>query len=424
MKAAVVCANEDVQYLDYEEPIPGPGEVKVKVRASGICGSDIPRVLHNGVHFYPIVLGHEFSGDVVEIGEGVTKVKVGDRVSGAPLKPCMKCDDCQNGNFSLCKHYSFIGSREQGSNADYVVIPEQNAVVYDSSISYEQAAMFEPSTVALHGLLQNEYQGGQYVAVLGGGTIGMFTMQWAKIFGSRKVVVFDISEERLELAKRLGADAVINTTKENYMQEAMALTGKKGYGYVFETAGQIPTMHMAFELAGNKANVCFIGTPHAELTFTPAMWENMNRKEFHLTGSWMSYSAPFPGKEWELTAHYFATGQLKFDPGFIYKKVPMSQAQDASDVQDAGTGQRKSVTCKRIVNEWGDSCKMILTVTLNAAIDKRYVVENFRLGEVNRVKECAYTPGRKRTQCFKTCSNRRRRSSCHRFCRRPCGKLY
>ena len=106
MKAAVVCANEDVQYLDYEEPIPGPGEVKVKVRASGICGSDIPRVLHNGVHFYPIVLGHEFSGDVVEIGEGVTKVKVGDRVSGAPLKPCMKCDDCQKGNFSLCKHYS------------------------------------------------------------------------------------------------------------------------------------------------------------------------------------------------------------------------------------------------------------------------------------------------------------------------------
>ena len=99
MKAAVVCANEDVQYLDYEEPIPGPGEVKVKVRASGICGSDIPRVLHNGVHFYPIVLGHEFSGDVVEIGEGVTKVKVGDRVSGAPLKPCMKCDDCQNETF-------------------------------------------------------------------------------------------------------------------------------------------------------------------------------------------------------------------------------------------------------------------------------------------------------------------------------------
>ena len=329
MKAAAVVANEDVQYQEVEEPQAKPGWVKIKVKASGICGSDVPRVLNHGVHFYPIVLGHEFSGDVVEVGEGVTKVKVGDRVSGAPLLPCMKCDDCQNGHFSLCKHYSFIGSRQQGSNADYVVIPEQNAIPFDPSISYEQGAMFEPSTVALHGLLQNDYQGGQCVAILGCGTIGIFTMQWAKIFGSKKVVVFDISQERLDLAKRMGADAVIDTTKENYMEEAMAITGGKGYGYVFETAGQVPTMHMAFELAANKAHVCFIGTPHADLTFTPKQWENMNRKEFKLTGSWMSYSSPFPGKEWDLTAHYFATGQLKFDPGFIYRKMPMSQAQEA-----------------------------------------------------------------------------------------------
>lgn len=329
MKAAVVCANEDVRYMDYEEPQVSAGMVKIRVKASGICGSDIPRVLHNGVHFYPIVLGHEFSGEVVEIGEGVTKVQVGDKVTGAPLLPCLTCDDCQNGNYSLCKNYSFIGSRQQGSNADYLVIPERNAVPFDKSISYEQGAMFEPSTVALHGLKLNDYKGGEYVAVLGCGTIGIFTAQWAKIFGAKKVVVFDISDERLALAKRMGADEVVNTLKENYMEEAKAITGGKGYGYVFETAGQVPTMHMAFELAGNKANVCFIGTPHVDLTFTPKMWENMNRKEFKLTGSWMSYSAPFPGKEWELTAHYFATGQLKYDPEFVYKKIPMSQAQEA-----------------------------------------------------------------------------------------------
>lgn len=329
MKAAVVCANEDVRYMDYEEPQVSAGMVKVRVKASGICGSDIPRVLHHGVHFYPIVLGHEFSGEVVEVGEGVTKVQVGDKVTGAPLLPCLKCDDCQNGNYSLCKHYSFIGSRQQGSNADYVVIPERNAVPFDKSISYEQGAMFEPSTVALHGIKLNDYKGGEYVAVLGCGTIGIFTAQWAKIFGAKKVVVFDISDERLALAKRMGADEVVNTTKEDFMAEAKAITGGKGYGYVFETAGQVPTMHMAFELAGNKANVCFIGTPHVDLTFTPKMWENMNRKEFKLTGSWMSYSAPFPGKEWELTAHYFATGQLKYDPEFVYKKIPMSQAQEA-----------------------------------------------------------------------------------------------
>ncbi len=329
MKAAVVCANEDVRYMDYEEPQVSAGMVKIRVKASGICGSDIPRVLHHGVHFYPIVLGHEFSGEVVEVGEGVTKVQVGDKVTGAPLLPCLKCDDCQNGNYSLCKHYSFIGSRQQGSNADYVVIPERNAVPFDKSISYEQGAMFEPSTVALHGLKLNDYKGGEYVAVLGGGTIGIFTAQWAKIFGAKKVVVFDISDERLALAKRMGADEVVNTAKDDFMAEAKAITGGKGYGYVFETAGQVPTMHMAFELAGNKANVCFIGTPHVDLTFTPKMWENMNRKEFKLTGSWMSYSAPFPGKEWELTAHYFATGQLKYDPDFVYKKIPMSQAQEA-----------------------------------------------------------------------------------------------
>lgn len=349
MKAAVVCANEDVQYLDVEEPQAGPGQVKIRVKASGICGSDIPRVLRGGVHFYPIVLGHEFSGEVAETGDGVTTVKPGDRVTGAPLLPCMKCDDCQNGNFSLCKHYSFIGSREQGSNADYVVIPEANTVPFDKSISYEQGAMFEPSTVALHGLLQNGYRGGGYVAVLGCGTIGVFTMQWAKIFGSRKVVVFDISEERLALAKRMGADAVVNAVRENHIDEAMAVTGGKGYDFVFETAGQVPTMQMAFSLAANKSKVCFIGTPHEELSFTPAMWENMNRKEFKLTGSWMSYSAPFPGKEWSLTAHYFATGQLKFNPAFIYRKMPMSQAQEAFQLyKTPGLVKGKIL----LVNEW------------------------------------------------------------------------
>ncbi|MGE9882746.1 galactitol-1-phosphate 5-dehydrogenase [Blautia obeum] len=332
MKAAVVVKNEVVEYQEIEEPKVEPGTIKVKVKASGICGSDIPRVLHNGVHFYPIVLGHEFAGDVVEIGEGVENIKIGDRVSGVPLLPCMKCDDCQKGNYSLCKNYSFIGSRRQGSNADYVVIPATNAIVFDKSIPYEQGAMFEPSTVAVHGLRCNDYQGGEYVAVLGGGTIGMFTMQWAKIFGSKKVVIFDISEERLEMAKRLGADEVINTLEEDYMDKAMAITGGKGYAYVFETAGQPVTMRMGFEVAANKAHVCFIGTPHVDLTFTPAMWENMNRKEFKLTGSWMSYSAPFPGKEWELTAHYFATGELKFDPAFVFKKMPMSQAQEAFDM--------------------------------------------------------------------------------------------
>lgn len=332
MKAAVLYGNEDIRYDDYEQPITKPGTVKIKVVVSGICGSDIPRVLDNGAHFYPIVLGHEFSGDVLEVGDGVTSLKVGDRVSGVPLLPCKRCEDCQHGNFSLCSNYSFIGSRQQGSFAEYLVVPEENAVKFDPSISYEEGAMFEPSTVALHGLMLNDYNGGDYVAVLGGGTIGMFTMQWAKIFGSKKVVVFDIDNDRLELAKRLGADEVINTLDEDYIDKAKAITAGRGYQYVYETAGTSSTSYMAFELASKKSNVCFIGTPTRDLTFSPSLWEQMNRKEFKLTGSWMSYSAPFPGKEWELTAHYFKTGQLKFDPAFIFKKFPLSQADKAFEL--------------------------------------------------------------------------------------------
>ena len=118
-------------------------------------------------------------------------------------------------------------------------------------------------------------------------------------------------------------------------ERAMELTDGAGYDHVFETAGNPVTDLMCFELAGNKSHVTFIGTPHTNLTFTPRQWENANRKEFYLTGSWMSYSAPFPGKEWKLTAHYFATGELRFDPAFIYRTYPMSQAWEAFQLFDA-----------------------------------------------------------------------------------------
>ena len=332
MKAAVLFAKGDIRYADYEMPEIKPGYVKVKVKVCGICGSDVPRVLGNESHYFPNVLGHEFSGDVVEVGEGVERVKLGDRVSAAPLKPCMKCADCQRGNYSLCRNYSFIGSREQGAFAEYVVIPEINAVVFDKSISYEQGALFEPSTVGLHGVLLNGFSGGCDVAILGCGNIGLFTAQWARILGAKTVAVFDIDDDRLALAKKMGADYALNTLSDDFDEKVKAVIGKKGFEYVFETAGAAPTMRLAFELAGNKANVCFIGTPHADLTFSPKQWENMNRKEFKLTGSWMSYSAPFPGREWEMTAHYYANGQLKFDDAMIFKKYHMSKAAEVFEL--------------------------------------------------------------------------------------------
>lgn len=332
MKAGVVFAPFDIRYTDMEKPTPKANEVLVKVKYTGICGSDIPRVNGNACHFFPIVLGHEFSGVVEQTGSEVTRFAPGDRVAGVPLVPCMKCPDCQRGDYSLCKHYSFIGSRQNGSFAEYISVPETNLVKFDETVDFIKGASFEPATVALHGLERTGYKGGKTVAILGGGNIGLLTMQWAKIFGAAKLVVFDINPQRLELAKKLGADEGINTLEDGFMGKALALTGGAGYDYVFETAGNTITMKMAFELAANKANVCFIGTPTKELTFTVKEWENLNRKEFNLTGSWMSYSAPFPGHEWELTAHYFGTGELQFTDDFIFKKIPLSQIDKAFEM--------------------------------------------------------------------------------------------
>lgn len=332
MKAAVCHAKNDLRYEEIAKPELSAGKVLVKVKYTGICGSDIERVNGDASHFYPNVFGHEFSGVIEEVGQGVTSVKPGDKVAGIPLVPCMKCDDCQNGNYSLCKNYSFIGSREFGSYAEYVAVPEKNVVKVKDKVSFEEAALFEPATVSLHGIFNNDFKAGGTVAILGGGTIGMFTLQLTKAFGAKKVVVFDIQEERLDLAKRFNADGVINTLEEGFMNKALEMTNGKGFDYVFETAGNTITMKMAFGLAANKANVCFIGTPKKELSFTVKEWENLNRKEFKLVGSWMSYSAPFPGKEWELVAKYFDDGTLKYDESFVFKKMPLSKAADAFEM--------------------------------------------------------------------------------------------
>lgn len=333
MKAGILYAKDDIRCGEWETPKAGYGEIVVKMRASGICGSDIPRVLGDEAKYYPIILGHEFSGEVSEIGDGVTGFEIGDRISGAPLIPCMKCTDCAKGSYSLCKNYSFIGSRVSGSFAEYVKLPAVNAVKFSSDVSFELAAFFEPSTVAIHGVRLSGFTGGKDTAVFGGGTIGLFTMQWAKIMGAKSVTVFDISEKRLELAKKLGADYVVNTAKDGLPDP------DKKFDYVFETAGQPATMIDCFEAAANKSSVCFIGTPHVPVTFTQKQWENMNRKEFRLTGSWMSYSAPFPGEEWTLTSHYFGTGDLKFDDGLIFARYSLDDIDKAFDLFRANRKQ-------------------------------------------------------------------------------------
>jgi len=329
MFAGVVHAREDIRYEEIQTPSPKKGEVLVKVKYTGICGSDIPRVNGDACHYFPNVLGHEFSGEIVEVGEGVENRKVGERVAGVPLVPCMKCEDCAKGNFSLCKHYGFIGSRQFGSFAEYVVLPETNVFPFADEVTYQQAALFEPSTVSLHGVLLTDYKGGGNVLVVGCGTIGLFAIQWARILGAKSITAVDIYDEQLELAKRLGATESINSLNEDWKAQVMALTEDKGYDYVFDATGNSMIMKDAFGFAINRGTVCFIGTPKRDVVFTVDEWEQLNRRELKVTGSWMSYSAPFPGKEWEMTAHYFHTGELIYDEAMIYETLPLSRIAEA-----------------------------------------------------------------------------------------------
>lgn len=332
MFAGVVHEQNCIRYEQIEDPKPGRGEVKIKVKYTGICGSDVPRVNGTACHFFPNVLGHEFSGVIVEVGEDVIKRKVGERVAGVPLVPCMECEDCKKGDYSLCKHYSFIGSRRFGSMAEYVVVPETNAFPFGEEVSFEQGALFEPSTVAIHALRCVDYSGGKTVAVVGCGTIGLFTMQWARIFGAARVVAIGRNKERFACAKKVGADYTISTLDPDYYEQAMVLTDGKGFDYIFDASGNDAIMKESFRLAANKAKICMIGTPKKTISFTVEEWEYMNRKEFTLTGSWMSYSSPFPGEEWKLTAHYFASGDLIYDEAMIGKILPLSEVADAFDL--------------------------------------------------------------------------------------------
>jgi L-iditol 2-dehydrogenase len=332
MRAGIITEKGKIACGEWETPQVSAGKVLIEVKACGICGSDVPRVLGDEARYYPIVIGHEFSGIVKEAGPGVTALRPGDRVAGAPLIPCMKCDDCMSGHYALCKHYSFIGSREQGAFAQYVCIPEKNAIRFSDTVSFEQGAFFEPSTVALHGILNSNYRGGDLTAILGGGTIGLFTALWAKLFGAQSVYVFDIDEERLALAKKFGVDQTINTGDGHFREAVMDYTHNRGFDSVFETAGAGATQLLAYEVAANKAQVTFIGTPHSPLTFTQRIWENLNRKELRVTGTWMSYSAPFPGREWTLTAEYFSSGRLYFDKTLIHKTFALEHIDQAFEL--------------------------------------------------------------------------------------------
>lgn len=206
-----------VKKLGYEAGWPTPaipeGWAMVNVKASGICGSDMPRVMQTGTDHHPTIPGHEFSGTVTMAKS--SSVKAGDRVAGMPIIPCGRCSGCEIGLFH-CMQYDFIGSRRDGGFADYCVTPAENLVVLPAGVTYEEGAFIEPLAVTLHVLRRSGMVPGARVSVYGGSAIGILTAQWAGIQGASEVVSADIREESPAVAAACGIKRVVNPLSDEF----------------------------------------------------------------------------------------------------------------------------------------------------------------------------------------------------------------
>lgn len=330
MKAAVVVEDRKVACRELDTPEPGPGEVRLKVAYCGVCGSDIPRLIHQGAHYYPIVLGHEFAGEIDMVGDDVDPALVGRKAACAPLIPNYQDPQCMRGNYSLGKGYDFIGSRRQGGFAEYVVMPIASAVLLAPETDLLTASFMEPLTVALHAVNIMDFRPGRDVAVTGVGTIGLLMVQVLRALGAGRIAAFDVDRSKLELAAALGADCTYNSGDPEVAARANS-ESRDGFAAVFETAGVPPAEILALELAGPKGRVMFVGTPHTPLTLTPAQFELINRKELTLQGSWMNYSAPFPGWEWSFGADLFAKNRIR-TAELIDTILPLSRAAEIPEM--------------------------------------------------------------------------------------------
>ena len=197
MKGCVLEAVGQLIYKEVDAPRPKTGEVLLKTKAAGICGSDIERVFVKGTYHFPTIPGHEFSGEVVQVGEGVDTNLLGRRAAVFPLLPCRKCDMCEVGEYASCRNYNYFGSRCDGGFAEYVAIPVWNLIFGPDSLSYEVMAMAEPAAVSLHALSQGDVKLGDQVAVFGAGAIGLMIGELARIAGVDKVIMLDIEQKKL-----------------------------------------------------------------------------------------------------------------------------------------------------------------------------------------------------------------------------------
>jgi len=320
MKQVVVTAPRTYEIQEVPVPVPKSGEVLVKMKAAGVCGSDYHNFLgENPQLIYPRILGHENAGIIEAAGEGVTSVKPGDHVVVDLVIACGKCPQCQNGRRNICQTVKARGAAVDGGFREYFCVPEHEVFVTPREMPFADAALAEPFAIGAHTTKRAAVTKGDVVLVFGTGTIGAIILQACKDKGAT-VICADVADSLLERALRYGADLVVNTSKEDLTDKIQAFTNGNGVDVVFDAAcfpGSL-TLVMQPGIPTNGARIVPLGFCKIPEAITQAM---INGRELTVIGSRMSAG------QFEPTIKKLHEGKLNLD-GIVSHYVPFSEISE------------------------------------------------------------------------------------------------
>jgi L-iditol 2-dehydrogenase len=327
VKSLVHTAPLTLEYIDWPDPVLAPDEVLVRVAAVAICGSDVHGYTGTtGRRIPPIIMGHEASGAVEAVGRAVSGWPPGARVTFDSTVYCNDCSECRRGRINLCQKRQILGVsppafRRHGAMAEFVAVPHWILHRLPDSLSFEEAALVEPAAVAMHAARITPIEPGATVVVVGAGAIGLLAMQAAKLRGAGRVVVVDVREERLAVARQLGADVVVNSGSGDPREALLAATGRPNADVVMEAVGIGQTVQLATDLTAPGGNLTLIGNVQ------PTIEQNLQAiisKELTIRGSAASAG------EYPACLGFLAAGRLQVKP-LISRVMPLADGQAAFD---------------------------------------------------------------------------------------------
>lgn len=336
MKACVLELVGSLVYKEVPTPEPKSGEVLLKVRACGICSSDIDRVFKTGTYHFPTIPGHEFAGEIVSVGEGVDASYVGKRAAVFPLLPCFECDSCKNELYVHCAHYSYFGSRQDGAFAEYLAVPVWNVIPFDETLPFTQAALCEPTAVAMHACDKANKIEGAHVAVIGSGTIGIIIALRAQQLGAKSVTLVGTRDKKLEFVHGLGISQTVNSSNETVHEAIASLTDGRGADVVFECVGTSDSLESSILSTAKSGQVVVVGNPAGDMTLPRNSYWKILRNELTLTGMWnSSYNSRV--NDWKTALEFMAREDVDLSK-LVTHTFDLSQHEAAFDaVRDRDT---------------------------------------------------------------------------------------